>query len=116
MPKNVKNIILYGSKGQKLKISRNTSYGNGSYEAVFEGIINNLERRYKESTSEWAKEDIAAYMNEVTCPHCNGERLKKTVLGVTVGGKNISQFTRMSIIQAVNFINNIKLTDRELNI
>lgn len=113
LPKNVKNIILYGSKGQKLKISRNTSYGNGSYEAVFEGIINNLERRYKESTSEWAKEDIAAYMNEVTCPHCNGERLKKTVLGVTVGGKNISQFTRMSIIQAVNFINNIKLTDRE---
>lgn len=113
LPKNVKNIILYGSKGQKLKISRNTSYGNGSYEAVFEGIINNLERRYKESTSEWAKEDIAAYMNEVTCPHCNGERLKKTVLGVTVGGKNISQFTRMSIIQAVDFINNIKLTDRE---
>lgn len=113
LPKNVKNIILYGSKGQKLKISRNTSYGNGSYEAVFEGIINNLERRYKESTSEWAKEDIAAYMNEVTCPHCNGERLKKTVLGVTVGGKNISQFTQMSITQAVDFINNIKLTDRE---
>ncbi|MDE5853043.1 MAG: excinuclease ABC subunit UvrA, partial [Oscillospiraceae bacterium] len=113
LPKNVKNIILYGTKGQKLKISRNTIYGSGSYEAAFEGIINNLERRYKESTSEWAKEDIAAYMNEVTCPHCNGERLKKTVLGVTVGGKNISQFTQMSITQAVDFIKNIKLTDRE---
>lgn len=82
----------------------------------FEGIINNLERRYKESSSEYSKSEIADCMNEINCPECRGERLKKESLSVTVGGINIIDFTKFSISEALDFINNLKLTEREMMI
>ena len=79
----------------------------------FEGVINNLERRYKETTSDWAKWEIEQVMTACRCPDCNGTRLKPEILSVTVGGKNISQFCDMSIVSALDFIDNLELTDKE---
>ncbi len=106
------NAILYGTK-EKMKMTRSTLYGSGTYMSSFEGVINNLERRYKETTSDWAKWEIEQVMTACECPDCNGTRLKPEILSVTVGGKNISQFCDMSIVKAVDFINNLELTDKE---
>ncbi len=114
LSKDALNAILYGTKGEKMKMKRATAYGSGNYNAAFEGIINNLERRYSESTSEWAKFEIEQVMTACECPGCKGARLKKEVLAVTVGGLNIDEFTRMSIKNELEFVNNLKLTDREM--
>ena len=106
------NAILYGTD-HKMKMTRSTIFGSGTYMSEFEGIINNLERRYKETTSDWAKWEIEQVMTACRCPDCNGTRLKPEILSVTVGGKNISQFCDMSIVSALNFIDNLKLTDKE---
>lgn len=107
------NAILYGTQGKKLKMSRSTLYGSGSYEAEFEGIVNNLERRYKETTSDWARWEIEQVMTSCECPDCHGTRLRDEILSVTVGGKNISEFCDMSIVNAVEFMDNLQLTERE---
>lgn len=106
------NAILYGTD-YKLKMTRSTLYGSGNYMSEFEGIINNLERRYKESTSDWARWEIEQVMTACRCPDCKGTRLKPEILSVTVGGKNISEFCDMSIVAAIDFINNLELTDKE---
>lgn len=106
------NAILYGTEN-KMKISRPTLFGSGAYEAKFEGVINNLERRYKESTSDWARWEIEQVMTACKCPDCNGTRLKPEILSVTVGGKNISQLCDMSIVKALEFIENLELTEKE---
>ena len=106
------NAILYGTD-TKLKMSRPTLYGSGSYMSEFEGVINNLERRYKETTSDWARWEIEQVMTACKCPDCNGTRLKPEILSVTVGGKNISEFCDMSIVKAIDFINNLDLTEKE---
>ena len=106
------NAILYGTN-EKLKMTRPTLYGSGSYVSEFEGIINNLERRYKETTSDWAKWEIEQVMTACKCPDCNGTRLKPEILSVTVGGKNISEFCDMSIVKAIDFVNNLYLTEKE---
>lgn len=113
LPKKIQKILLYGTNGKKIKISRNTKYVNGTYNITFEGIINNLERRYKESNSEWVKNDISQYMDEVVCSECNGNRLNEIILSVTVGEKNISEFTNMSVKNSIKFLRDLKLTDRE---
>lgn len=113
LPKKIQKILLYGTNGKKIKISRNTKYVNGTYNVTFEGIINNLERRYKESNSEWVKNDISQYMDEVVCTECNGDRLNKIILSVTVGEKNISELTNMSVKDSIKFLKDLKLTDRE---
>ncbi len=107
------NAILYGTD-YKMKMTRSTLYGSGTYMSEFEGIVNNLERRYKETTSDWAKWEIEQVMTSCKCPDCNGTRLKPEILSVTVGGKNISQFCDMSIVSAINFIDNLELTDKEM--
>ena len=104
--------ILYGTDS-KLKMTRPTLYGAGSYMSEFEGVINNLERRYKETTSDWARWEIEQVMTACKCPDCNGTRLKPEILSVTVGGKNISEFCDMSIVKAIEFIDNLKLTEKE---
>ena len=91
------NAILYGTGEEKLKLHRTTSIGSGTYEAPFEGIINNLERRYRESTSEWARWEIELFMTDHACPECKGARLRPEMLSVTVGGININEFTNLSI-------------------
>lgn len=106
------NAILFGTK-EKLKMSRPTLYGSGSYESNFEGIVNNLERRYKETTSDWARWEIEQVMTACKCPDCNGTRLKDEVLSVTIGGKNISEFCDLSVTKAIDFVNNLKLTEKE---
>ncbi|MBR5543979.1 MAG: excinuclease ABC subunit UvrA [Clostridia bacterium] len=106
------NAILYGTDS-KLKMTRPTLYGAGTYMSEFEGIINNLERRYKETTSDWSRWEIEQVMTACKCPDCNGTRLKPEILSVTVGGKNISEFCDMSIVKAIDFINNLDLTEKE---
>ena len=106
------NAILYGTD-TKMKMSRPTLYGSGSYMSEFEGVINNLERRYKETTSDWARWEIEQVMTACKCPDCKGTRLKPEILSVTVGGKNISEFCDMSIVKAIEFINNLELTEKE---
>ncbi len=107
------DIFLYGTQGQKLKLSRQTEYYKSEYSAEFEGIIPNLERRYRESASEYSKAEIETVMSDEKCPACKGERLKKESLSVTVGGLNISQLTHLSVTEALEFFDNLKLTERE---
>lgn len=115
LPKEAADAFLYGTK-DRLELQIIDSFGGGVRYSKFEGIINNLERRYKESSSEYSKSEIADCMNEINCPECKGERLKKESLSVTVGGINIIDFTKFSISEALDFINNLKLTEREMMI
>ncbi|MBQ5316208.1 MAG: excinuclease ABC subunit UvrA [Oscillospiraceae bacterium] len=110
------NALLYGTGTEKLKLHRATSYGGGNYEQAFEGVVNNLERRYRESTSDWSKADIEQYMSEEPCPECGGKRLKKEILGVTVGDMNISELTDLSVKKCRAFFENLKLSDRDMMI
>lgn len=107
------DVVLYGTKGQKIKFKRKSEYGSGNFESEFEGIINNLERRYKESSSSWAKEEIEQYMSEVPCDECGGRRLSKESLAVTVGGINISELCDKSVTEALEFVTSLELNDRE---
>lgn len=111
--KDALDALLYGTKGKKLKMSRSTLYGSGVYNSEFEGLVNNLERRFKETTSDWARWEIEQVMTACKCPDCNGTRLRDEILSVTVGGKNISEFCDMPITVAVDFIKNLSLTERE---
>ncbi|MGN1112971.1 MAG: excinuclease ABC subunit UvrA, partial [Acutalibacteraceae bacterium] len=113
LPEEVVDVILYGLKDEKLKVTRKNMYGEGSYYTEFEGVINNLERRFKETQSSWIKEEIESYMSSVPCEECGGRRLSRVSLAVTVGGINISEFCDKSIKEALEFINNLELTDRE---
>ena len=107
------NAILYGTGGERIEMHRENEFGSGRYLNEFEGIVNNLERRFRETSSEWMKEEIATVMNGVECPDCHGKRLKPTSLAVTVGEVNISDLCEMSVRQELNFINDIQLTDQE---
>ncbi len=107
------NALLYGTGNEKLKLHRDTSYGGGIYYQPFEGIVNNLERRYKDSNSEWSKADIEQYMSEEPCPECHGRRLKKEILGVTVGEKSIADVTELSVADCYDFFDKLKLSERE---
>ncbi|WP_206707668.1 excinuclease ABC subunit UvrA [Koleobacter methoxysyntrophicus] len=106
-------IILYGSK-DKIKLKYESRDG-GVYihETRFEGVIKNLERRYKETNSSYIREEIEGYMSTKPCPVCNGDRLKKESLAVTVGGRSISHVTKMSIREALEFFENLKLTPKQ---
>ena len=109
LPKEAIDVILYGTKGEKIKVQRENMYGKGQYESDFEGIINNLERRFANTQSAWIKEEIESYMTEVPCDHCKGKRLSPISLAVTVGGMNISDFCEMSVTEELKFIDNLKL-------
>ena len=113
IPKEGIDAILYGTGNKKLKLHRKLPTGETRYEAPFEGIVNNLERRYRESSSEWARWEIELFMTDHTCPACNGARLKKEVLAVTVGDKNIYDFTTLSITKALAFIDGLRLGERD---
>lgn len=113
IPKETIDIILYGTGEEKLTINRKSVYGSGTYEQSFEGIINNLERRYHETSSNWIKDEIRSYMAEIPCDECHGDRLSKESLAVTVGGLNISDFCKLSVVDAIEFVNSLKLTEKE---
>ncbi len=116
LSKEAVDVILHGTKGKKIKMKRVTSYGSGTYVNDFEGVVTNLKRRYDETGSEWARSDIESVMVSAVCPDCNGARLSPISLSVTVGGKNIHQFCKMSISEELEFIENLKLTEKELMI
>ena len=107
------DIFLYGTGDRKLKFKRPEEWGGGYWITPFEGVINNLERRYKSSDSDVTKAKIEEYMSDVKCHTCHGDRLKKESLAVTVGGLNIADFTKMSISEALDFVDGLKLTERE---
>ncbi len=114
LPEGVVDVILYGLKnGEKLKVKRKNMYGQGEYYADFEGVVNNLERRFRETQSSWIKEEIEGYMSAVPCEECGGRRLSKESLAVTVGGLNISELCDMSVKNALEFINSLELTSRQ---
>ena len=113
LPKKIIDIILYGTNGEKIKVTRKSEYGSGTYSTEFEGIINNLERRFRETQSNWIKEEIESYMSAIPCDECGGQRLSKESLSVLVGGINISELCRKSINDAFEFIMKLNLTKKE---
>ncbi len=113
LPKDVVDVLLYGTKGEKIKLKRTGEYGSGTYMAPFEGVINNLERRFRETSSNWIKEEIEGYMSAIPCDACHGRRLSPESLGVTVGGLNISELCDKSVTEALEFVEALALTERE---
>lgn len=110
LPKKAMDIFLYGTGDEKLELRRPKTLGGGTYSAPFEGVVNNLERRYKETNSSYAKSELEEYMSEVECPVCKGKRLRDEYLAVTVGDKNISSLTDFSVKDALKFFTEIKLS------
>ena len=106
-------VLLYGTGEETITVHRKSVYGSGSYEHKFEGIINNLERRYKETSSNWIKEEIQSYMSEIVCDECHGDRLSRESLAVTVGGINISDFCKKSVVSALEFLDTLEFTEKE---
>lgn len=113
MSKKARDAILYGTKGKKLDMQRENEFGSSNYKTDFEGIIPNLERRFRETNSEWMKEEIAQTMVGVECPDCKGQRLKPASLAVTVGGTNISDVTDLPVNEEIEFFNTLELTSRQ---
>ena len=113
LPPKAQQVLLYGTDGEKIELDRSLAYGSGKYYSDFEGVAVNLERRYNQPGSDWSKSDIEAMMIEVDCPSCAGQRLSPISLAVTVGDINIMQFCDKSVVDALSFINSLKLTDRE---
>ena len=113
MSEEAVNAILYGTGEKQLEFTRVNSYGNSRFMGRFEGVINNLERRYKETQSTWAKNDIEPLMTEVPCDFCKGDRLKPEILAVTVGGLNIAEFCKLSVTEALEFLDGLALTEHE---
>lgn len=113
IPKDGADAIMYGTKGEKIKLTRKNEYGSGSYMTTFEGIANNIERRYKETSSDWSRADLEQFMSTVKCPDCHGARLRKESLCVTVGGINIDEFANKSVVKAIEFLDNIELSPRD---
>ncbi|SHH76999.1 excinuclease ABC subunit A [Sporobacter termitidis DSM 10068] len=113
LPPGVLDIILYGTKGEKLTLHYDQPRGKGVLNQPFEGIVTNLERRYKETQSISMRWELEQYMSEHPCPECQGKRLKKEVLAVTVGGINIVDYTDKSIVQALDFIDHLTLSEKE---
>lgn len=107
------DILLYGTKGENLTLHRKSPYGVSTLNRPFEGIITNLERRYKETSSNWIKEEITGFMSEIPCDSCKGKRLSPESLAVTVGGINIWDFCEMSVENALEFIDNLQFSEKD---
>ena len=103
LPKKIKDVILYGSDEEEIKFNYDDGYEKYSHKKTFEGVINNLERRFLESDSEWKREAIAEYQSDSACESCNGDRLKEEALCVKIDNHNISEVTRKSILDAAKW-------------
>ena len=111
LPDGILDIFLYGTKGERLELKVIESFGGGTRYSAFEGVINNLERRYRDSNSNYSKEEISSYMSEEICSECHGARLKKESLAVTVNDININDLCHKSVTDMLEFFNNIKLSE-----
>ena len=108
LPKKIKDIILYGSDEDEIKFNYDDGYEKYSYKKTFEGVINNLERRFLESDSEWKREAIAEYQSDTACEACNGDRLKEEALCVKINDLNISEVTKKSILDSAKWFKNLE--------
>lgn len=113
MTEEARNIILYGTNGHEVKVHYKGQRGEGIYDVAFEGLIRNVQRRYREVGSESVKEEYESFMTITPCDDCMGQRLKKESLAVTVADKNIYELTQMSIDHLLDFLENMELTDRQ---
>ena len=113
LPDEVMDVILYGTKGEKLELQYDQPRGKGVLYQPFEGVINNLERRYKETQSEGVRAELEEVMSECPCPGCRGKRLRKEALAVTVGGVNIADYSDKSVVEALDFIDRLTLTQQQ---
>ena len=107
------DALLYGTKGEKLQLSYERRGGHGTLAQPFEGVVNNLERRYRETQSQWSRDELEQCMSEVPCPHCRGRRLKKEALAVTVGGLDIMEFTDLSVSDAIDHIDTLRFSGQK---
>jgi excinuclease ABC subunit A len=112
LPDSIVDILLYGTKGEKILVKYDKEFSSGEFNHNFEGEINSLKRRYMETNSDYIKGEIEQFMSDNPCPKCKGARLKPDALGVTVGNKNITEFTRLSIKDEFEFINNLELSEK----
>ncbi len=113
LPEGIKEIILYGTGSEKLELKYKTGSGYRTYRQPFEGILNNVERRYRETQSSYMREEYETLMLEHPCPECQGKRLKKEALSVYVGGLNIHEFCEMPVSESLKFIEDLKLSEKE---
>ena len=118
LPKKIKDIILFGSDDEEIKFSYDDGHEKYSHKKTFEGVINNLERRYLETDSDWKREEISQYQSDTKCEKCNGHRLKDEALCVKIDNLHISEITEKSILEATNWFKNLelKLTEKQLKI
>lgn len=113
LPQEIIDIILYGTGSEEIEIEHEGKRGLSKYKATFEGVVNNLQRRYDETDSEWAKWDIEGLMREIPCNECKGKRLRRESLSVTVGGKNIDELCNLSVNKAKDFFGELKLNAQQ---
>ena len=116
LPPEVLDVILYGTKGEKLKLTYDRAQGQGTLYQAFEGVVNNLERRYRETQSDAMRRELEDCMSERPCPDCGGKRLRKEALAVTVGGISIHDFCQMSVTQALDFVGALELSPQKMRI
>ena len=114
LSREAKDIVLYGTKGELLELHYDQPRGKGVLKQAFEGICNNIERRYKETQSDASRKELEELMSECPCPECGGRRLRKESLAVTVGGKNIYEFTTLSVEDALVWLDGLTLTEQQL--
>ena len=112
-PKDIHDILLYGTGGKSVKVHYKGQRGEGVYDVAFEGLIKNSERRYRETGSESSKQEFESFMRITPCPACHGQRLKYTSLAVTVSGKNIYEVTNLSIENLTEFLEHMELTGQQ---
>ncbi|MDO8686223.1 MAG: excinuclease ABC subunit UvrA [Clostridiales bacterium] len=113
LPPDILDFILYGTKGEKIKVTYEREYGSGTFMSAFEGVVSSTERRYRETQSDSMKQYYEGFMSNTPCPECNGARLKKESLAVKVGGRNIYEITCMPIVECNDFFKKVNLTERQ---
>jgi len=113
LPPKAVDAILYGTKGEKLHLIRRTPFNKTEMQREFEGIIPNLERRFRETNSQWIKEEIQSFMTEIPCDECGGKRLSPISLAVTVGGMNISELCDLSVVKILDFVEHLEISERD---
>lgn len=113
LPHAAKQAILYGTGKERLHIEYKKEFGSGTFDSPFEGICNNLERRYRETQSEGMKQEYEAYMSNILCPDCCGKRLRPESLAVTVGGKSIAEVSEMTVLDAHTFLRSLALSEQQ---
>ena len=114
LPKDQLDIILHGNGGEKIEMEMQNARFSGKYNASFEGIVNNLRRRYKETTSEYIKFEIGKFMEEMTCKTCHGKRLNEQALAVRIGGKDILEMSNMSVVDLLEYIDTLKFEKQDI--